>query len=60
MRGGTLRFQAQYFRQIRVPRPEDISSDLATALADAFERRDHDMATQAALQVYGISRKSLT
>lgn len=55
MRGGTLRFQAQYLRQIRVPRPEDISESDALALADAFERRDPAAATEAALRVYGLS-----
>lgn len=60
MRGGTLRFQAQYLRQIRVPRPQDISPDLAAALAEAFELRDPAMATEVALQAYGIDRKALT
>jgi len=56
MRGGTLRFQAQYLRRIRVPRPEAIPPDDAAALADAFDRRDVSAATEVALRVYGVER----
>ena len=55
MRGGTLRFQAQYLRRVRVPRPGDVSGASAAALADAFARRDPGAATEAALEVYGIT-----
>lgn len=55
MRGGTLRFQAQYRRRIRVPRPESISTEDRATLADAFARRDRDAATEAALHAYGIA-----
>ena len=55
MRGGTLRFQAQYLRKIRVPRPEDIGEADRAALADAFDRRDVQAATLAALRVYGLT-----
>lgn len=54
MRGGTLRFQAQYLRRIRVPRPDTISNEDRAALADAFDRRDRSAATEVALRVYGI------
>ncbi len=54
MRGGTLRFQAQYLRRIRVPQPDTISAEDSGALADAFDRRDSQAATRAALRVYGI------
>lgn len=54
MRGGTLRFQAQYLRRIRVPKIADISPDDAAALADAFERRDVDAATATAVRLYGL------
>lgn len=54
MRGGTLRFQAQYLRRIRVPRPDMICTADSTALSDAFDRRDVDAATEAALRVYGL------
>ncbi len=54
MRGGTMRFQAQYLRQIRVPPVEAISPTLAAGLAEAFERRDVDRATDLAAVAYGI------
>lgn len=55
MRGGTLRFQAQYLRKIRVPDPAEIDGRTSTALVDAFERRDVQAATQAALRAYGLA-----
>lgn len=54
MRGGYLRFQAQYLRRIRVPRPSDLSSSQAKQLIDAFRRRDSDLATRIAQDVYRI------
>ena len=55
MRGGTLRFQAQYLRKIRVPNPAAISQSDQAALAEAFDKRDVEAATDAALRVYGLS-----
>ncbi|MGH3735266.1 MAG: Eco57I restriction-modification methylase domain-containing protein [Micromonosporaceae bacterium] len=55
MRGGTLRFQAQYLRKIRVPDPSEITEADRAALADAFDRRDVQAATQAALRAYRLS-----
>ncbi|MFF3375503.1 Eco57I restriction-modification methylase domain-containing protein [Streptomyces sp. NPDC002680] len=55
MRGGTLRFQAQYLRKIRVPDPESISESDRVALAEAFDKRDVKAATDAALRVYGLA-----
>ncbi|KIF02280.1 DNA methyltransferase [Streptomyces sp. RSD-27] len=55
MRGGTLRFQAQYLRKIRVPDPAAISESDRVALAEAFDRRDAEAATTAALRVYGLA-----
>jgi hypothetical protein len=60
MRGGTLRFQAQYMRRIRVPRPNDIKRADGIALAHAFEGRDFEKATGVALRVYGLPRTALT
>lgn len=54
MRGGTLRFQAQYLRRIRIPRPESISAQDRAALVTAFRKRDARTATEVALRVYGI------
>ncbi|MGW7457774.1 Eco57I restriction-modification methylase domain-containing protein [Streptomyces sp. NPDC054797] len=55
MRGGTLRFQAQYLRKIRVPNPEAIDESDRVALAEAFDKRDVQAATEAALRVYGLA-----
>ncbi|GAA1896415.1 Eco57I restriction-modification methylase domain-containing protein [Streptomyces sodiiphilus] len=55
MRGGTLRFQAQYLRKIRVPEPDAIDERDRAALADAFDRRDVEAATEAALRVYELA-----
>ena len=54
MRGGYLRFQAQYLRRIRVPHPESITEDHESALKEAFRKRDRVKATEIALAVYGI------
>lgn len=54
MRGGTLRFQAQYLRRIRVPDPAAIPEDLRERLRQAFRARDAAAATRAALQAYGV------
>ncbi|UGQ11071.1 Eco57I restriction-modification methylase domain-containing protein [Yinghuangia sp. ASG 101] len=55
MRGGTLRFQAQYLRKIRVPDPTAMSEADKAALSAAFDRRDVQAATKAALSVYGLA-----
>jgi hypothetical protein len=57
MRGGTLRFQAQYLKCIRVPRPDEIDADIRDALRTAFRVRDADAATRAAAVAYGIDLK---
>lgn len=55
MRGGTLRFQAQYIRRMRVPPPGSIRSIEARALAKAFAERDVQAATAVALRVYDLT-----
>jgi adenine-specific DNA-methyltransferase len=54
MRGGFLRFQAQYLRRIRVPAPKNISPELAQTLRQAFDTQDVALATKAALRAYKI------
>jgi hypothetical protein len=54
MRGGYLRFQAQYLRRIRVPDPKTISPSEVKELIEAFRTRNRQRATQAALEIYGI------
>lgn len=59
MRGGTLRFQAQYLRKIRVPAPDSFSSEIRARLVDAFRSRDVDEATAAAASAYGLEQWDL-
>jgi len=54
MRGGYLRFQAQYLRRIRVPAITNVDKESASNLASAFRRRDREAATAASLPLYGI------
>lgn len=54
MRGGTLRFQAQYLKKIRVPDPSCIPDGVAGRLRTAFASRDVEAATAAAADAYGI------
>jgi hypothetical protein len=57
MRGGYLRFQAQYLRRLRVPRPEALSEALRGSLREAFVKRDTRLATQVAFEAYGLSEE---
>lgn len=59
MRGGTLRFQSQYLKKIRVPSPHELRDGTATMLRRAFRNRDVAAATTAALNAYELNRKSL-
>lgn len=54
MRGGTLRFQAQYLRLIRVPEPSSLSTEVTERLRLAFRSRDAHAATSAAVEAYQI------
>ncbi|MBI5513489.1 MAG: Eco57I restriction-modification methylase domain-containing protein [Deltaproteobacteria bacterium] len=54
MRGGYLRFQAQYLRRIRVPRADAIPQALQRDLRDAFRRRDFTALDALALRAYGL------
>lgn len=55
MRGGYLRFQAQYLRRIRIPGPRSLSELQCNELREAFRRRDKIHATHIALDLYGVS-----
>lgn len=57
MRGGTLRFQAQYLKHIRVPRSDEIAPATQDELRAAFRDRDTEAATLAAADAYGINLK---
>ena len=55
MRGGYLRFQAQYLRRIRVPLWEKVSPEMRSVLKAAGESRDLVACNQAARELYGLS-----
>ncbi|MFT4200495.1 Eco57I restriction-modification methylase domain-containing protein [Gordonia sp. (in: high G+C Gram-positive bacteria)] len=55
MRGGTLRFQAQYLKTLRVPSLADLPAEVAGELAAAFRDRDTERATRAAASAFGIN-----
>lgn len=54
MRGGTLRFQSQYLKKIRVPNPETLDPRIADELRQAFRNRDVQAATLAAARAFAI------
>ncbi|MBI4728998.1 MAG: N-6 DNA methylase [Acidobacteria bacterium] len=54
MRGGTLRFQAQYLRRIRVPDADRLSEGVRERLRQTFRSRDVEEATAAAIEAYKI------
>ncbi len=57
MRGGYLRFQAQYLRRIRIPRWQDVPECLRLDLIAAANRRDLQACNNAAFRLYGLTYK---
>lgn len=55
MRGGFLRFQAQYLRRIRIPRWADVPEPLGRDLAEAAIKRDVQACNRAVFELYGLS-----
>ena len=55
MRGGYLRFQAQYLRRIRVPHWSDVSPKLRKRLIDAADAGDAAACNQAVFELYGMN-----
>ena len=55
MRGGFLRFQAQYLRRIRIPLWDDVGAKLRLDLVKAAINRDLTACNRAANDVYGLS-----
>ena len=55
MRGGFLRFQAQYLRRIRLPMWSNVSLPMRTRLANAAIARDLAQCDAAACELYGLS-----
>lgn len=59
MRGGTLRFQAQYLRKIAVPSSESLSQSVVNRLREAFRIGDRQLADVAAEDAYGLPRGTI-
>jgi hypothetical protein len=55
MRGGYLRFQAQYLRRIRVPLWRDVPEALRKELSEAAERHDIPACNSAVFKLYGLT-----
>lgn len=54
MRGGNLRFQAQYLRRIRIPKWEDVPRVLRTSLTAAAQRGDTHAIDEAVRSLYRL------
>lgn len=57
MRGGYLRFQAQYLRRIRLPRWQDIPDSLRIELTFAAQRQDFAACNGATFELYDLSKE---
>lgn len=55
MRGGYLRFQAQYLRRIRIPRWEDVPAAVKEDLIEAAKRKDTGRCNRAVFGLYGFN-----
>lgn len=55
MRGGFLRFQAQYLRRIRIPAWGTVPKNLRDALVSAATKRDLDACNRAVFELYGLT-----
>ncbi|MFA4969660.1 MAG: Eco57I restriction-modification methylase domain-containing protein [Sulfuritalea sp.] len=57
MRGGFLRFQAQYLRRLRLPLWQNVSESLRVELIDAATKRDMQACNRAAFELYDLNRE---
>jgi len=55
MRGGFLRFQAQYLRRVRLPSWDTVPEELRLRLRMAGESRDITMCNDVAFELYGLT-----
>lgn len=55
MRGGYLRFQAQYLRRIRLPLWSNVPEGLRAELTAAAEQGDLEACNRAVFALYGLS-----
>lgn len=57
MRGGYLRFQAQYLRRVRIPHWQAVPENLRHDLMTAGESRDLQACNRAAFKLYGLTHE---
>ncbi|KAF0164577.1 MAG: hypothetical protein FD157_2184, partial [Rhodocyclaceae bacterium] len=57
MRGGFLRFQAQYLRRLRLPQWQSVPESLRVELIDAATKRDMRACNRAAFELYGLNHE---
>jgi len=57
MRGGFMRFQAQYLRRIRIPSWAEVPNILRLELAEAAIKRDIQACNRAVFKLYGLSQE---
>ena len=57
MRGGYLRFQAQYLRRIRVPHWKSVPESLRVRLIEAAKNADMNACNQAVFELYGLTEE---
>ena len=57
LRGGFLRFQAQYLRRIRIPHWADVPKTLQLELVEAGIKRDLHLCNHATFKLYGLTDK---
>ena len=55
MRGGYLRFQAQYLRRIRLPDWQNVTPKMRQALKKAAEAGDVEACNNLTFDLYGLS-----
>lgn len=57
MRGGYLRFQAQYLRRLRLPKWQSVKESLRHELAEAARKRDPIVCNEAVFSLYDLSAR---
>lgn len=60
MRGGFLRFQAQYLRRIRIPKWNDVPKSLQMELAEAAEKRNLAACNHAVFKLYELTPEEVS
>ncbi len=55
MRGGHLRFQAQYLRRVRIPHWKNIPASLQAGLSAAIAEHDPSAVQQCVFDIYGLT-----